>query len=201
MRILSTAALTELNKVATDSADIILLEIQLSGATIRLARNNEDLEWDSETWQAFEFDLDTVNEAGKGEIPAVVAKVSNVTGEIQQYIEAANGASGTPIIIRVINTKTGGAALLELSYILDRISYDELVMSFHLTGANSLTRRIPRWRYLKNFCRFGGNYGGIDCGVSAATVTSFPTCDGTYEQCLARSNSARFGGFRFMPDL
>lgn len=201
MRILTSAALTELNKVATDSADIILLEIQLSGATIRLARNNEDLEWDSETWQAFEFDLDTVNEAGKGEIPAVVAKVSNVTGEIQQYIEAANGASGTPIIIRVINTKTGGAALLELSYILDRISYDELVMSFHLTGANSLTRRIPRWRYLKNFCRFGGNYGGIDCGVSAATVTSFPTCDGTYEQCLARSNSARFGGFRFMPDL
>lgn len=203
MRTLSTAALIEKNKASTSSAWIVLLEIQLDSGTIRLAGNNEDLTWNSQTWQAFPFEIDTVAETGKGEIPAMSVKVSNVTGEIQELLEAVDGGSGTPVIIRVINTaaSTGTESEFELALILDRVDYDEQTLNFFLTGNNCLTRRVPRARVLKNFCRFSLNYGGVECGASAATVSTYPTCNGTYDQCVERSNAARFGGFRSMPEL
>lgn len=199
MRLLSTAAIKEINKVATDSVTMALLEIQLADP-IKLAANNEDILWDGDTWQAFPFEIDKVTEPGKSEIPSTVVKVCNLTGEVQEALEAANGAGGTPVIIRVINTAVSGSTPeLELKFILDHASYDEEWVSFHLIGGVCLTRRVPRWRYLQGFCRFAENYGGIECGVSAATKTTFPSCDGTWEQCVARSNSTRFGGFRSMP--
>ncbi len=200
MRVLSTAALMELNKLATNSADVVLLEIGLD-PIIRLCSNNEDLSWNSETWQAFPFELATISESGKGEISAVAVKVSNVTGEIQRLLEAADGAHGTAVTIRVINTvaSTSTECELELSYILDRSSYDEQFVTFNLTGGNCLTRRVPRRRYLKNFCPF--TYGGIECGVSAGTVSSYPTCNKTFADCQTRNNSSRFGGYPWMPAL
>ncbi len=202
MRLLTTAALTEINKLATDSACLILLEIGLD-PIIRLVGNNEDVTWNSATWQAFPFELSTVGESGKGEIAAVVVRVSNITGEIQQRLEAADGAHGTTVTIRVINTTASGADTceLELTFILDRSDYDESWISFHLTGANCLTRRTPRHRYLKNFCRFQDRYGGIECGISAATKITYPACNGTQANCIERGNAARFGGFPWMPEL
>lgn len=200
MRTLSTAALIEKNKIAGSGAWLVLLEIQLT-ETIRLVGNNEDILWDSQTWQAFPFELDTIGETGKGEIPAVAVKVSNITGEIQTKLEAADGANGTPVIIRVINTEasTSTECELELAFVLDSTSYDEKQITFRLTGANCLTRRVPPRRYLKNFCPF--IYGGIQCGVSAGTLAAYPTCGRTIADCLTRSNDARFGGFRWMPKL
>lgn len=203
MRTLSTASLIEKNKLATSSAWLALLEILIGETTIRLVANNEDVTWDSETWQAFPFEIDSIDESGKSEIPAVTVKVSNVTGEIQQMLESADGANGTPVIIRVINTSssTSTEPELELNYVLDSADYDEQWIRFKLTGGVCLTRRVPRARYLKNFCRFSGNYGGIECGISAATKATYPTCDGTYDQCAERGNAIRFGGFRWMPRL
>lgn len=200
MRTLSTAVIAEINKIATDSADLVLLEIGLTPA-IYLVSNNEDVTWNSKTWQAFPFELDTVGETGKGEISAVVVRVSNITGEIQALLEAADGANGTAVTIRVINTtaSTSTEAEFEMAFVVESSSYDQQWITFRLTGANCLTRRIPRRRYLKNFCPFA--YGGIECGVSAATVSSYPTCSRTWDDCTTRGNSSRFGGFRWMPDL
>lgn len=200
MRTLSTAALTEKNKLTTDSAWVVLLEIGLT-PIVRLASNNEDLTWNSQTWQAFPFELSTVGETGKGEIPAIVVKVSNVTGEIQQMLESVDGAHGTDVTIRVINTSasTSTECELELAFILDYSTYDEQFVTFHLTGGNCLTRRVPRRRYLKNFCPF--SYGGVECGVSSATMTTYPTCNKTYGDCNTRSNVSRFGGYPWMPAL
>lgn len=198
MRTLSTAALIEKNKIATDSAWLILLEIGLD-PVIRLVSNNEDILWNGYTWQAFPFELDAVGETGKGEIPAVAVKISNVTGEVQRIIEAEDGANGTSVTIRVINTAvTTTTPELEMSFKLDSIGYDEQWMTFKLTGSNCLTRRVPRRRYLRDFCPFA--YGGIECGVSAATVASFPTCDRTAANCIERGNYNRFGGFQWMPE-
>ncbi|MBF0406479.1 MAG: hypothetical protein HQM10_03935 [Candidatus Riflebacteria bacterium] len=201
MKIISSAAVAEKNKIATDSAWLILLEINIGADIIRLAGNNEDVTWNSHVWQAFPFELDTIGETGKGEIPSVVVKVSNITGEIQQYLEAADGANGSAVIIRVINTTASSSteSELELSFVLDRSEYDENWISFYLTGANCLSRRVPPRRYLKNFCAF--NYGGIKCGVSSGTKITYPACNKTKSDCETRGNSARFGGYPWMPEL
>jgi lambda family phage minor tail protein L len=200
MRTLSTAALIEINKLATDSASIVLLEIGLT-PIIRLAGNNEDITWNSQTWQAFPFELDTVGETGKGEIPAVVVRVSNVTGEIQRLLESVNGASGTAVTLRVINTaaSTSTGCELELSFVVESSTYDEQWLTFRLSGGNCLTRRVPRRRYLRNFCPF--TYGGVECGVSSGTVSTYPTCNKTFANCVTRSNSSRFGGYPWLPEL
>lgn len=199
MRIVSSAFIAEKNKVATASATIVLLEIQLDALTIRLAANNEDISWSSQTWQAFPFEIDTLDEAGQGEIPSIVVKVSNETTEIQQYLEAEDGAMGATVVIRVINTEASSSteAELELSLVVETVDWDEHLISFRLTGPNCLSRRVPDRRYLKDFCPFA--YGGIRCGVSTATMATYPTCNGTRANCLERGNSTRFGGFPWMP--
>jgi lambda family phage minor tail protein L len=200
MRIVSSAFIAEKNKVATASATIVLLEIQLDALTIRLAANNEDILWNSQTWQAFPFEIDTLDEAGQGEIPSIVVKVSNETTEIQQYLEAEDGAQGAAVIIRVINTEASSSteAELELNLVLETVDWDEHFISFRLTGPNCLSRRVPDRRYLKDFCPF--TYGGIRCGVTAATMVTYPTCNGTRANCIERGNSTRFGGFPWMPE-
>lgn len=198
MRTLSTAALIEKNKLATDSAWLILLEVTIGATTLKLVANNEDILWNGDTWQAFPFELDTVGETGKGEIPAITVKVSNVTGEVQRLIESNDGVNGVPVVIRVINTEvTTTTPELELSFVVESSTHDEQWITFRLTGANCLTRRVPRRRYLKDFCPFA--YGGVECGVSAATMATYPTCNRTFANCTERGNSIRFGGFPWMP--
>lgn len=200
MRTLSTAALIEKNKLSTDSAWLILLEVTIGATVLKLVANNEDILWSGDTWQAFPFELDTVGETGKGEIPAITVKVSNVTGEVQRLLEANDGANGVPVVIRVINTDvTTTTPELELSFVVESSTHDEQWITFRLTGANCLTRRVPRRRYLKNFCPFV--YGGIECGVSAATMATYPTCNRTSANCTERWNFTRFGGFPWMPEL
>jgi lambda family phage minor tail protein L len=200
MRTLSTAALIEKNKLSTDSAWLILLEVTIGATVLKLVANNEDILWSGDTWQAFPFELETVGETGKGEIPAITVKVSNVTGEVQRLLEANDGANGVPVVIRVINTDvTTTTPELELSFVVESSTHDEQWITFRLTGANCLTRRVPRRRYLKNFCPFV--YGGIECGVSAATMATYPTCNRTSANCTERGNFTRFGGFPWMPEL
>jgi lambda family phage minor tail protein L len=198
---ISSAAIAEKNKIATASAWLVLLEIQLDAETIRLVNNNQNVSWNSQTWLAFPFEVDTVEETGKGEIPSVSVKVSNVTGEIMQYLEAEDGANGVNVVIRVINSDASAndTAEVELTFIVDRTEYDEALITFHLTGANCLTRRVPPRRYLKNFCGFV--YGSIRCGVPSSTVSTYPTCNKSYADCEERGNDSRFGGFRWIPEL
>jgi phage-related protein len=200
MLVISSAAIAEKNKVAQTGVWLILLEIQLPGETIYLAANNENISWNGQTWIAFDFEVDVIGEAGKGEIPSVAVKVCNITGEIMQRVEANNGVNKTPVILRVINTEvTGTTPELALSYKVKDSSDDEKWLTFRLSGGNCLTRRTPERRYLPDFCQV--NYGSIRCGVTAATMASFPTCDGTRANCEERGNIKRFGGFPWIPKL
>ena len=47
----------------------------------------------------------------------------------------------------------------------------------------------------------GGGYLGSYCDpASNINSASFPTCDGTLENCRERSNAQRFGGFTSIPE-
>lgn len=201
MRLVSSSFIAEKNKIAADSATLVLLEIKLAAMTLRLAANNDSITWNSHTWQAFPFEIDTLDEAGKGEIPTIAIRLSNETTEVQQYLEAENGAAGAEITIRVINTAASSSteAELELSLVLDSADWDEHFITFRLTGPNCLARRVPERRYMKDFCPF--KYGDIRCGVSASTMSTYPTCNGTYAHCQQRGNHPRFGGFPWMPKM
>jgi lambda family phage minor tail protein L len=199
---LSAAALLEMHKIAGDTAWIVLVEVTVPATpatTIRLCNNNEDVTWDGETWTAFPFEIDSVDETGKGEIPSATLRVSNVTQEIQSIIEDVSGGADMPVTLRVVNSGHLDEASpeIELDFIVTGCKYDAYWITFTLGGDAKLTRRVPERRHLKDFCPF--QYGGIECGVASATMTVYTGCLKTLAQCRERSNSTRFGGEPGMP--
>ncbi len=192
---LSAAATLEKNKLSSDGAYLILLEIQIYGTDIvmRLVRNTEDIVWNGYTWTAFPFTLADVSQTSDGEIPEVTLAVSNVNRIVQSYVEDANGGGNSPVIIRVVNSNLLDEKdpLLEEYFTATKCSCKEDYVTFTLGMGYKKTRR-PLQRYMKNFC--GCKYGSARCGVSAATQAQLPDCDHSLVACRARGNSARFGG-------
>jgi len=197
---LSSAAIIEKNKVAGDSVWVILLEITIPGASaIRICSNNENIVWNGETWVPFPFELDEMSENNGGEVPSLNVRVSNVTQELQYYLEETDGAVGFPVTIRVVNSKHLDLTSpeLQLDFVCNDASYDARWITFKLGGDQKTNRRVPERRYLKNFCPFA--YGGIECGIPAATKAAYPTCVKTLAQCRERGNSQRYGGEPALP--
>lgn len=197
---LSAAAILEKNKLAGDSCWPLLVEITIPSAPVlRLCNNNDDLTWDGETWTAFPFELDEIQDTAGGELPQVVLRVSNVTQELQSYLEDNDGGVDVPITLRVVNSEHLDEVNpeLELTFTCTACKYDVNWVYFTLGANLRLNRRVPERRFLKDFCPF--RYGGVECGVVSATVTLYPGCLKTLAQCRERTNSTRFGGEPGMP--
>lgn len=69
-------------------------------------------------------------------------------------------------------------------------------VSFRVRNAvNSVASKSP-WKGYGKLCPYAHDFKGEQC---AATTTSYTTCLGTFADCTARSNTARFGGMRHSP--
>lgn len=194
MNNLSAAAKLLKNKLADDGAYLVLLEIAIYGTDIivRLARNTDDVTWSGQTWTAFPFDLADLTETSDGEIPEVTLQVANVDRIIQGYVEQADGGGKSSVTLRVVNSKLlNEDPLLEEFFTVTKTSCKEDYVYFTL-GMGYKKARRPLGRYMKNHCRV--KYGGCKCGVTAATMATYPTCDHTLVNCRLRGNSKRFDG-------
>jgi phage-related protein len=193
---LSVAAKLQKNLLAQDAPWIVLLELQLSAITLRLARNMEDVTWGGHVWTAFPFELDDESHDSR-ELPGLGIRVSNVLWAVQHYIDQADGDAGATVIVRVVN-----AAHLEDDAAIEEVfencaaKTDARWVYLGLGAESPMSIRFPVSRNLTDFCRFivDGGYGGIECGVPPGTLALFPTCDGTLAACRARGNSVRYGG-------
>jgi lambda family phage minor tail protein L len=193
---LSPEAIAEKNNLASGSVWVALLEIQITPSDILyLCNNNENITWNGQVWTALPFELGQIAENSKNEIPAVTVSVDNVTRDVESRIEAADGAAGIPVIIRVVNTNhlTASTPDLQLDYQVKNVTCDNKKVSFTLGGSQHVKRRFPDRRYMKDFCNCD-RYGDIECGVSAATLIAYPTCNRTLVDCRERGNSVRFKG-------
>lgn len=194
---LSTVAILEKNKLSSDGAWLVLLEVQLTtGVTLRSVRNNEDIIWNSQTWVAFPFQLDEIGESSKGELPQAAVRISNVTRSVQQYIEAGNGGVGSTVIVRVVHSKHLNLTNpeIELSFAVTGTTSDANWVTFTLGMEYPSMLRYPQKRVLKDWCHYK-EYKGIECGATSA----LPTCNRTLKECRERGNSTRFGGFPAIP--
>jgi lambda family phage minor tail protein L len=200
---LSSIAIEEKNKLATDSVLLIALKVTIPGVDdpVYMVRNNEDLTWQGQTWVAFPFDLDEISEV-RGEVPQINVRICNITRALESFIQdydaycKNNGYSPMVVEIFVVNTKAVAAnpdCDPEVSHIfeLKQPKTNSKWATFVLGAANPFKRRFPQERILKNFCRY--KFKGVDgrCGY-AGTETE---CNKTLARCRALANSVRFGGF------
>ena len=189
---LSSVAILEKNKLHSDGAWIILLEIQVAGLPdiIRICRNSENVEWGGHEWIAFPFELGDVSEDTKGTLPSVELKVSNVTKTLQYYLEQASGGVQSKVVLRVVHSKHLDLAYPELEEVFSvtKTKATAQWVTFTLGMNYPSGARRPLRRYLKNFCPF--KFKGLECGAT----TDYNTCNKTLKACRDRGNDKRFGG-------
>lgn len=188
---LSAVAKEEKNKLSTGSAFIILLDITLGEEIVRICYNTEDVTWQGNLYQAFPFQLGEVSETSDDSDPNVSLKVDNVSQALQYAVEEAKGANGTEVILRVVNTEAMDEdAALEEYFVVTKTTIKEDFITFTLGNEYSARTRRPLGRYMKNNCPF--KYKDIRCGATS----NLEGCAHTLQDCRARNNSMRFGGFQ-----
>lgn len=188
--VLSSTGIEEKNKLATDSVWYILLEITIpatpSDIVVRVVRNNENVTWNSQTWQAMAFEMDEITEDSKGEVPRVDVRVSNINRVMEQYIRdydtyiKANGFSPISVKLYIVNSKNLASATPEVEhwFELKQPKTNAKWATFSLGAANPYNKRVPMNRILRNHCRWKFKDG--NCGYWGTIVTS---CNKSVSNC------------------
>jgi len=199
MKSLSANLVAEKNKLHSTDPWLILLDITLSDSTvIRLVRNTEDISYGGNTYTAFPFDLSMVESNATGQIPTVTLKVCNITRFLTPYLESLDGGLESTVVITIVNNAllSEDYSELEMEFNVIGCDADAYWVTWTLGMANPINRRFPLYRYLANHCAWtftGGAAVGVN--VECAYVGAFTTCNRTLSDCVARGNTARFGGF------
>lgn len=193
MRELSSFAIEEKNKLASDCVWLLAMAITIPGEAtpIRIVRNNENVEWPTGSgtiWAAFPFEIDVVGDTASGEVPRVEVRVGNVSRAMEVYIQAYdlyiknNGYSPVSVNIYVINSKNLSNSDPEVEHVfeLKQPKTNDQWATFVLGASNPFNKRFPVMRVLRNHCWHV--FKDSLCGYNG-TVT---TCDKTLTACRVR---------------
>lgn len=193
MHSLSTASIIEKNRTTSDGVYLLLLTIQYKNDDpIRLVRNTENYTFNNNLFYAYYFELSEVKRT-TSELPTCTLTVSNITGTIQQLLEARDGYGGAKVTVQLVNTNVPDEVVEEEHFVVQSAISKKETVSISLGMGFSMTKRVPRCRILKDFCPF--KYKGEECGATSDLVG----CDKTLTACRARGNSARYGGCPTVP--
>ena len=194
---LSLAARLEKNKLCNDKPWILLLEVQVSDdVTLYIARNNEDITWNGHTWIALPIDPDDQTQDMKS-LPTFNLKLGNADRVLQSYLEQYKGLRDRTVIIRLVHAAHLDltTAEIEEEFQIIKTSYTDEWVTFHLGAEFYLYFRALSERYLRDFCPH--KYGKIKCGVSAACLETYPTCNHTLANCRVRMAASGITNIRF----
>lgn len=196
---ISSIVADEKNKLNTDSSMLVMLEITIPSVTevIRIVNNNEDITWNSQTWQRFPFDIDEISENANGETSQFAIKVSNINNVIGQYVRQydvfvkVNGFQPITINLIVVNTKDLANAdpVYQTPVVLSKFSVNVLEVVFTVSAKDLYRINVPTHRMLSNSCRF--RFKDTSCAYGGGEAS----CDKTLTRCRQLNNSTRYGGF------
>jgi len=191
---ISSALISEKNSLSSSYPFLILCEIQFTGYTARLVKNEADIEWQGNIWYAFPFDIDNMGEQGRDEVPEVRLTVSNAMRSLQGYVDTYDGGVEVPVVLRVVHADNligteNDTTFLRLDYEILTCTADSKVLVFTLGSSSPWHRRIPRCRFRRNLCRW--KFKSTSCGYGGVETE----CNKSFARCDELNNTARFGGF------
>ena len=163
--------------------------------TQRIARDTKDVTYNSEVFEKMSLQVGSQTKGGDGSIPEVVLKVSALNETLYHIIEATNGAVGSDVQLIKVNTDVLDASVpaLEADYELLASQADDDWMTFTLGVPNPMKQRYSLRDYSSSICPWAHPdlFKGVRCGYAAGD----PTCTGTLEDCISKSNEIRWGAF------
>lgn len=197
-----SSLIAEKNKLFSGGAFLELLQVDMSenSQTLRIVNNNDDIDWDGQTWQKFQFQPGNFVESNEGETPQITVKVSNVLRAVQGHVENTEkglvGDNATYYLIHSDNLSETTPVITQNFTILG-VSCDELWVEFLLGAENFFLRSFPLNTYKRKICRYKAPDGfkGTRCGYSGVETT----CDRQFSTCVSYGNQQRFGGQPSIP--
>ena len=196
---LSTTTKLEKNKLNSDSVWLSMLEIPIPSVaeTLRIVNNNDDVNWNGQTWIKFPFELDEISQTSNAETSQFQIKVGNVKNIIGQYIRQydtyvkTNGFESITVTLYIVNSKDleNTTPVYSTNLILTTSSLNHLEVSFTVSARDLFPARTPQTRMFPNSCRF--KFKSTLCGYTGAETS----CNKTLSRCRQLANANRYGGF------
>jgi phage-related protein len=200
---LSVATAIEKNRIASDVAFVLLLDIAVTddnGAlveTLHLAKNSENIIYQGNQYTGANFDvkldLDVDTE------PKMVVSAEDPSGFLRERMEAYSGGVGFQVGLTVVNT--GNLAQppeMKESFEVTEAAASGYNVNFTLGIPSPVRLRFPTRLQFRDQCPF--LYKGAQCAYAGSN----PSCDFTYfgsNGCKAHNNEANFGGFLGLQNL
>lgn len=208
MQPLTLASALQKHKIDATAPWLALLDIFPNKndltVVLSMARNTDDVVWKGRTYQAFNFDIASIDESTDGQLPQVSITVSNVNRAVSQLLEPYGGGVGAQVVLTVVNVADlGGDPVQQFNWtVLQPVANDQIV-TFTLGAPNPLLKPFPRGIYVKNRCghtfnspalQAALNIDSMDCGYTGGLTTCDKTLNGA-NGCRVHGNQGRFGGF------
>lgn len=171
---------------------------------LRLARENQDIVYKGDSYIAFNFDFDIIQDKSSGELSTVTMRVCNINRAIGFYLEQYDGGIGAKVEMRVVSQSAiNDDPSIFMEFEIIEATAEAEWATFTLGSDNPLRKSFPKFIYLKDYCIWKyntpamqafGDQTGIQCGYSGALTSCSKNLGGS-NGCRAHVNSARFGGY------
>lgn len=192
---------------ADNNQDVFGFEMNASGNLVAT---------DNIVYTGLPIQYDTIKNQTTGEISEVSISIPNTDRVIDGHIQDNNYLRGRDVYILTcfadhlpsgstathIGTSPDRFATIKEKMYVDAVTTNQDVATFSCKPKFVIKNIVLPGRTFSRECSWAlkGRYLETECDPSSnISATTFPTCDGTLENCRARNNVARFGGFVSIP--
>ncbi len=181
-------ALQDLNSLSSSIPWLIFIDINISGDEQYYVRNNEDIEWDGETYLKANFDISAIPSKSTGELPEISINLFN-TATLAQDVEENDGYIGTGVTVYFVHKNSISSVAradwpLKFSFNIVNCIIHTQTIEFALGVPSYIKQQFPARMYRKDTCDF--LYRGKYCWMKGRTCYSeSDECNNTFDNCEA----------------
>jgi len=165
------------------------------GTNLYFTSYDANITYNGIEYTKFPITHENISEDNQGSIPTVKVRLSNVSREIQTYLESYDFRN-KKVSIKLVwaNQLNDTDAYDEDIFYIDSYIADQNDVEFILTSKfDVLDIELPLRRYSRNYC--GWKFKSTECGYSGAETS----CNKTKTRCKELNNYSRFGAFPSIP--
>lgn len=200
MRSLSIASVIESNKISSENAITMALDIDVVDPStlsvvqrISLVNYQTDLTINGVVYNKASFDIQLKESAT--EVQNVQLTVQDQAGILMPYMKTYKGGVYSRVLTSIVSvTPDNTTAVIDFSELFEVVSSNanDFVVTFEIGAENPLVKVFPQRKQMRDRCPF--RFKSVECGYSGAATSCDLSLTGD-NGCRVKNNQARFGGF------
>lgn len=159
---------------------------------VNFCNDKQQFTYGGKTYLRIPFELSPLTKSTDGALPTRTMSVAGeaVDSWLKPYIRAKGGVANAVVTITKVLYEEPALDMSSDSeiYIASHHTKSDQAITVHLGYTRMRDQQIPLETYNYLRCRVYSNFKGTACGYAGAGTT----CDGTFAQCRAYSNEARW---------